>query len=285
MHIYKSEEWMTGSLPFSISKGAFKKGHEVKVHRHEFIELVYITSGKSTHYINDISYEANFGDIVFVNYNETHRFVADETLEYYNLFVKPEYISERLADAETIYDVFSFFIMGNYFDESANCKPLTHFSPGKKSEMDKLVADMYSEVESREAGYELALDGYMRLIFSRIIRQLRLSEPKKMYCAITSEILEYIDSNYTKDISLSELAGKCFYNTAYLGRVFKSTFNMSIREYISEKRIDYAKKLLKESDETVENISTLSGFSDKKQFYRVFKEKAGCTPGQYRGNK
>ena len=276
---------MTGTLPFSISKGSFKKGHIVKVHRHEFIELVYITTGKSTHYINDISYEANSGDIVFVNYNETHCFVVDETLEYYNLFVKPEYISERLADAETIYDVFSFFIMGNYFDESANCKPLTHFTPGKKSEMDKLVVDMYSEVTSREEGYELALDGYMRLIFSRIIRQLRLSEPKKMYSAITSEILGYIDSNYTKDISLSELAGKCFYNTAYLGRVFKSAFNMSIREYIREKRIDYAKKLLKDSDETVENISVLSGFSDKKQFYRVFKEKTGCTPGQYRNRE
>ena len=88
MYIYKTEECMTGSLPFSISKGEFKAGHEVEIHKHEFIELVYITSGKSTHYINDISYEANSGDIVFVNYNETHRIVANEPLEYYNLFVK-----------------------------------------------------------------------------------------------------------------------------------------------------------------------------------------------------
>ncbi|MBQ4527261.1 MAG: AraC family transcriptional regulator [Clostridia bacterium] len=282
MYIYKSEECMTGSLPFSISKGEFKAGHEVKIHKHEFIELVYVTSGKSTHYINDISYEANSGDIVFVNYNETHRIVANEPLIYYNLFVKPEYISEKLADAETIYDVFSFFIMGNYFDESVKNAPLTHLSPAQKSEMDSLTKEMCSEVSKREPGFELALDGYMRLIFSRIIRSLRQSDSTKIRSSITPELLDYIDKNYTKNLTLSELASKCFYNSAYLGRLFKNTFNMSLKDYIIQKRADYAKKLLETTDETVETISSLVGYADKKQFYHVFKEKYGCTPGQYR---
>jgi len=282
MYIYKSEECMTGSLPFSISKGNFKAGHEVKMHKHEFIELVYITSGKSTHYINDISYEANSGDMVFVNYNETHRIVANEPLEYYNLFVKPEYISERLADAGTIYDVFSFFIMGKYFEDEFSNVPFAHFAINQKVEMDRLVTSMYDEVKRKEPGFELALDGYMKLIFSKVIRSLHQSEPNKIYSSITPELLEYIDSNYTKNITLSELASRCFYNSAYLGRVFKNTFNMSLKDYITGKRVEYACSLLETTEHTVETIALLVGYSEKKQFYRVFKDKTGCTPGQYR---
>ncbi len=273
---------MTGSLPFSIAKGTFVKGHKTEVHRHEFIELVYIVSGKSVHYIDSKAYDACQGDMVFVNYGQTHSICITEDIEYYNFFVKPEYVSEKLADAETIYDVFSFFIMGEYFNDSTENKPFAHFSLRQKSEMDKLAVAMYEEVQNREAGFELALDGYMKLVFSRIIRALRQSEPNKIYSSITPELLEYIDSNYTKNLTLSDLANKCFYNTAYLGRIFKSTFNMSLKDYITEKRVEYACTLLETTDHTVESISGLVGYSEKKQFYRVFKEKTGHTPGMYR---
>lgn len=284
MRIYRSKECMTGNLPFSISKGAFSKGYKSDIHKHEFIELVYIASGKSTHYIDSKSYDAWQGDMVFIGYDQTHSFCITEDTEYYNLFVKPEYVSEKLADAETIYDVFSFFIMGEYFNDSSVNKPLTRFSLKYKSEMDRLAASMYEEVQSREAGFELALDGYMKLIFSRIIRSLHQSEPNRIRRSITPELIEYIDRNYTRNLTLSEIASKCFYNSAYLGRIFKDEFNMSLKDYITEKRVEYACTLLETTEYTIESIALLIGYSEKKQFYRVFKEKTGFTPGQYREN-
>ena len=59
---------------------------------------------------------------------------------------------------------------------------------------------------------------------------------------------------------------------------------MTLHEYINEKRIEYAKKLLLETEETVSYIAASAGYGDEKQFFRVFKEKEGCTPKQYRDN-
>lgn len=282
MYIYKIEECMTGKLPFSISKGSFKTGYESMMHKHEFIELVYIASGKSTHYIDSKAYEACQGDMVFINYNQTHLFCVTEDIEYYNLFVKPEYISEKLGETETIYDVFSYFIMGDYFNASSINEPFVHFSAKHKVEMDRLVTAMHEEVQKREAGFELALDGYMKLIFSRIIRSLRQNEQNQIRNTIIPELIEYIDRNYTQSLTLPEIASKCFYNGAYLGRIFKTEFDISLKDYITNKRIEYACTLLETTEHTIEDIALQVGYSEKKQFYRVFKEKTGYTPGQYR---
>ncbi len=50
------------------------------------------------------------------------------------------------------------------------------------------------------------------------------------------------------------------------------------------KRVAYAKKILVETDESVEAIGAQIGYADRKQFYKEFKEKVGCTPKQYREN-
>jgi len=169
-----------------------------------------------------------------------------------------------------------------YFDSENNRVSVISFSGVEKLEMDSLAEKMKEEWKAKEPGYELAMEGYMRLIFSRIIRKLRKSNVHNFFDAITPGLLEYIDANFTKKLTLSELANKCFYNPAYLGRAFKNTFNVSLHEYINEKRVTYAKKLLIETDETVGSIGSQVGYADEKQFFKVFKSKEGYTPKQYR---
>ena len=57
---------------------------------------------------------------------------------------------------------------------------------------------------------------------------------------------------------------------------------MSLKDYIYEKRVQQAEKLLVETDESIENISLAVGYVNKNQFYKLFKEKKGCTPKQFR---
>ena len=143
---------------------------------------------------------------------------------------------------------------------------------------------MNAERKAKEPGYELAMEGYMRLIFSKIIRVLRKSSTHNFFDAITPGLLEYIDANFTQKLTLAELADKCFYNPAYLGRLFKNTFHVTLHEYVNEKRVAFAKKMLQETDEPIDTIGTQIGYADRKQFYKVFKQMVGCTPKQYREN-
>lgn len=255
---------------------------ECEVHRHEFIEMVYTSNGKGVHTIDGESYEVSEGDILLIGYNQTHSFSAESRMRYVNFFVKPEYMSEQLSGAQSIYDIFSFFILDKYFDDESRRPPVVRLSGASKLEIEKLIVNMEKEKKEVKPGYELALDGYMKLVFTLIIRAFRESETHSIVTSITPELLNYIDNNYDQNLTLTSLANKCFYNPAYLGRLFKSTFNKSLKEYITEKRVSHAKRLLIETDDTAESISRRIGYDDKKRFYTIFKEKTGYTPIGYR---
>jgi len=278
---FKSVDHIHDNQPFGIAKGMCSVGIEYEVHCHEFIELVFIADGISTHYVDGKAFEVRRGDFLFINHNQSHSFKVDETIVYYNFFIRPEYISRKLADAHNIYDIFSFFIFDEYFEDCSVRVPLVSLSAKDVLSMEQFAEKMYFESENKMYGYELALDGYMKIIFSGLIRALHEKKSGEFRSSVTNRILEYIDANYTKPLTLTELADKCFYNPAYLGRLFKNTFNMSLRDYIAEKRLNYAKSLLTQTDDTIENISLCVGYSDKKQFYKMFKDKTGHTPKQY----
>ena len=282
MLVFESESFTKGYIPFGISRTSWDGEGNCELHRHEFIEIVYVSDGKSVHEVDGVPYELESGEVLLIGYNQTHSFHSDGKFHYCNFFVKPQYLSDQLADAQTVYDIFSFFIIDKYFDDESKRPPVIRLSGSGKIEMEKLISKMEKESQEKKPGFELALDGYMKLVFSLIIRTFRESEPHGIVSAITPEILKYIDENYQENLTLTTLANKCFYNPAYLGRLFKTTFNMSLKEYICEKRISHAIKLLISTDNTAESIARQVGYEDKKRFYSIFKDKTGYTPIGYR---
>lgn len=285
MRIYKSDEWLIPSESIGITKGLCTPDKPEPQHRHEFIELVYILSGEGTHCIDDTPYSVKRGNLLFINYNQSHSFSVLTEMEYINILIKPEFISKHLADSDTIYDIFSFLILDKYFDEREYA-PIVEFAGRDMLEIEETATRMVREAEEKRTGYTVVMDGCLRIIFAMLIRGLG-SHKMNTACrrAVTPELLRYIDENYTKPLTLSDLANRCFYNPAYLGRLFKSTFGISLHDYICSKRLRHAKKLLTETNETVETIAEKVGYPDKRQFYKMFKDKTGCTPNEYRGEK
>ena len=85
----------------------------------------------------------------------------------------------------------------------------------------------------------------MRLIFAKLIRALLAEVGDPRPNLLTDEVIKYIDENFTSPVSATTLADHCFYNPAYLGRVFKAVYGKSMKEYIREKRLAYALELLR----------------------------------------
>lgn len=96
-----------------------------------------------------------------------------------------------------------------------------------------------------------------------------------------NEIKEYIENNYLKNIMLDDLAEKAQISKYYLIRKFNKYYGLSPHQYITNLRINHAKKLLKDDMEFAD-IAVDSGFYDQSHFIKYFKEYTGVTPMNYK---
>ena len=95
----------------------------------------------------------------------------------------------------------------------------------------------------------------------------------------------YIEQHYNEKLGQEELADHVYYNLAYLSKIFKKKYGMSIGNYILEYRIERAKKMLKTGKRSVTDVSLDVGYDNFAYFSRLFKKKTGLTPMEYRKKK
>ena len=103
--------------------------------------------------------------------------------------------------------------------------------------------------------------------------------------ALIRNIKNYIISNLEFEIDIQKIAALFHYNERYLGRLFKKETGRPMKQYIAEKRIETAKRLLRNTRHTVLDIANETGFRNVTYFNRLFKEQTGLTPLQYRNQK
>lgn len=251
-------------------------------HTHDFIELVYTSAGSGIHYINDKAYPVQRGDLLFINYGEVHSILPDSQLEFYNFLVKPEFIAENVINAETIDDIFLLFLPEGAAELQKRQTSCVRFFGAERKEIEQLAENMYVESRKKQSCYRFVLNGYMRLLFAKLIRSLTENAGVDRPQLLTEAVLRYIDQNFTEPVTATTLANRCFYNPAYLGRVFKTVYGKSLKEYIREKRMEYAAKLLADEGLSVDEVYTRVGYASKTQFYKCFRSYYGTSPGEFR---
>lgn len=250
-------------------------------HRHTFIELVYVASGAGTHYIGGRAYPVRRGDLVFINYGETHEMHTDSAFTYYNILVKPEFISDNIVSSENIDDVFLLFLPDG--QEPPHTRPSrVRFTGEERREVEGLIAAMYREYEAHAPLSDVALNGYTRVLFAHLLRAL-LPEVAGRPKLLTEDVMNYLNAHFTEPLTLESLSDRCFYHPAYLGRVFRAVYGVGVKEYVRARRMEYAADLLRrEPERPIEDIAAAAGYTNRARFYRDFREKYGVTPAAWR---
>ena len=100
--------------------------------------------------------------------------------------------------------------------------------------------------------------------------------------SVTSQVCAYIDAHYREEIHREELGELVFLNTDYLSRIFKKEKGISISNYIIQKRVEEAKKLLTQSTLPINTVSLYVGYSNFSYFTKMFKDNTGYAPLEYR---
>ena len=261
-----------------------KRANGCPEHKHDFFEFVYTLKGKCTHYIDGTEYNVKHGDLLFINRNQTHAYTPSAGNEFVNILINPEFIAMELMNPESLITLFSHSMFDEFEAIDTFFSQCVHFIGTERTEIDTIIDILLREYKEKSIGYKSVMQGCIRILFSKMLRALQKKElsPVQESNELIEEIKNYIDENFDRKITLSEIAEKSFYNPIYFGNLLKKHFGKSFSTYIKEKRISKAAQLLKTTDKSVDEVMILVGYNDKKLFYSHFKETYGTTPGAKR---
>lgn len=109
-----------------------------------------------------------------------------------------------------------------------------------------------------------------------------VSDAKFTYSRRINKIIKYVEANYQKKISLDEIGELVGMSASSVSRFFKKRTLHNFWDYLSSFRIDCAADMLIRTEHNISEISYECGFNNLSNFNKVFRERIGCTPSEYR---
>lgn len=251
---------------------------EFSYHYHDFYKLVIFICGDVTYCIEGKSYELAPYDMVLVNAGEVHRPIVHSLHPYERIiiYISPQFLqSYRQAD----YD------LGLCFDKVRKEQSNVLRMPSMKN------SKLYQVCRELEASFEdtdYASGLYQNILFLEFMIQLnRAAVHDALDFTETAgandkilNILSYINEHLTEDVSIDLLAEHFFISKYYLMHSFKEETGYTIGNYLSAKRLRYAKELIS-GGMPVTQACFECGFKNYSTFSRAYKKNFKVPPTQH----
>ena len=235
-------------------------------HWHEHIELHYVLEGRTTLRLGQREIPAREGNLVVVNSNELHAGYCD---------------GSHMRVLVIIFD------MGDFYKELADKNVIFQSLVERDETIDAIMSAIQKEYSEQRIGYRLICKGELLHLIVHLAREYaaevlteRDSDSRKRRLERLNTVLDYIQSNYTKQISNRELADIIHLSEDRFNHLFKESMGMPPLQYMNEVRMKKAMNLLKRKEGTVVEIADSVGFTDYNHFGRQFRRYYGCAPSE-----
>ena len=122
---------------------------------------------------------------------------------------------------------------------------------------------------------------FIIISIAKVAELTETSEKKKSYETVR-KVIQYIENNYSSDLSNKTIGEYFHFNPSYLNRIFKENTGDTLHNFLVRYRMNLAMDLLHTTNLPVNEIASTIGFSDIPHFIKSFKKQTGKTPGEYR---
>jgi len=148
-----------------------------------------------------------------------------------------------------------------------------------------LFEDINTEYDKKTPGYEIAIRSDRLRVGAALIpyctRNTEADAILTEHAKKLKEVLSYIDAHYMEELTISGLAGICFFSEYYFMRFFKKYMGMSCVQYIKNVRLERAADQFENGETNTLEVALACGFSNLSYFHREFKKKYGMTPKRF----
>jgi AraC-like DNA-binding protein len=251
-------------------------------HYHGNYEIYLLLSGQRYYFIKDRSYSISAGDLVFINKHDVHKTsdIGDEpgheriVINFSDTFFGPEH---------PLYE-------GLLFKPFQCANPILRLKLQDQLFVKSLLDKLIKELREQASGYELYAK---HILFELLLFAARYVEkhdalPAEHLSPLhrkISEIVQHINHNYAKPVTLTGISEQFFISPYYLSRAFKEITGFTFIEYVNVTRIKHAQQLLMETGDKIIEIASQVGFENIAHFGRTFKKLTKLTPLEYRKTK
>lgn len=253
------------------------------LHKHNFIEMMYVCKGKITHIIDNEEVVLKEGEILLLNQHSWHE-IKKATIDdiAINLIILPEFFDKIYPMIG--YNNFIADFLINILRHHEKKGEYLLFGVSNVLEIQNLMENIIYSLSKTddESKHENQITmGLLFIYLTKYINKTQKGTTKEFEELLVDSVVDYIGDNY-KNASLTEIA-KILNQPIYaLSKLIKNKTKKTFKEILQKKKFDRAEELLKDTKLSINDIIIAVGYENNSYFFKKFKEKYNITPAQYR---
>ena len=248
------------------------QGTKTDYHYHEFCKILLLHSGSGGYMVEGLRYSLEPGDIVLIGSHCVHRpeFEPGTPYERVILYISPEFLKNQSTGDCDLADCFSGSLGHVLRPEKASRKLLFD-----------LAHRLEKEMSASHYGSEILCNSLLLHLLVEIGRQRSSSgtapNPVLPGNGRIQDILRYIDSHLAEDLSIDHLSEQFYISKYHMMRLFRRETGQSIHNYLSDRRLLYARDMIRSGISATESCFR-AGFRSYSSFTRAYAKRFGTTP-------
>lgn len=237
-----------------------EKRYHIKRTKSIYFTLEYVVSGKGTVINNSETFKVGPNDVYLLEPGKSHEYYADPNEPYKKYWIN--FVSD------VFFDIF-------------NAYGLSGVTVFRNVDLSKEFEQIF-EVEKISLDNDEIYEHISQILFSMFMKLSKSNHRTPRVPNLARQIKFYLDLSASDNTSIEEIAAKLFISRSKLFREFKKEYGTTPHAYLLDQKILLAKRLLKNTRQSVREIAETLNFSSDIHFCSCFKNQTGLTPKEYR---
>jgi AraC-like DNA-binding protein len=266
---------MNTAFPLHLSIHRLAQGYPA--HRHDYLEISYVTQGEGTETINGVTHQMKPGTLSFIQPYQIHELYTrpGNTLILYNIRFSHGLFAELESKAE----------LQQLLVTDPSLPSYRHFEGGQAAAMQRSFEALYEEFNSSEKWRRLKMKVLLldiMIAFDRAWNQTKTANETKTTKSLYLDVIRFIQHHFKEELTLNLVAGHFGISPAYLSALFRKKSGKTFVQQVQDVRLHHACGLLSSTAMKIADIAMESGYGSYNTFSRQFREQKGTTPNDYR---
>ena len=248
-------------------------GTKMEYHYHEFYKLILFVSGQGEYTVEDRHYTLCAGDILLIGSGQVHRPEFAKGVEYERIifYISPEFLKKQSVEdcsLETLFDGRNGHVL--------------RLEERRYQKVFGLAEALEEELKQEAYGKSILGNSLLLQLLVRVGRyrdksRLRLVDRPEITEDRVKKMVEFIEHHLGEELSVETLAEQFYISRYHMMRLFKKETGQSVYDFITERRLFYARNLIRQGISATESCF-MAGFGSYSSFTRAYGKRFGTTP-------